>query len=218
MRAHWQKIADSGVADPSGAQDAARRLAAEIRKSLSAGPGVDAPVGYLYAGAHQFVAKALAIETEPLPTEADPNRPSLLSTGNTSQAQIVVPFNCMVHSIVAFATPKFNEAPNVPFTWPLGISGAEEGRDLFTVRWDINGDVNYQTDGFSPIMLPGSVVTGTQNKPRSCAWILQRETRINVTFRNITNYFTQGLGAGADFQNVQLDATLVFSALNLDGP
>ena len=207
----WMHLADQAALDPSLSQDAARRLASAIRAAIDSGEWDAIPLGYLYAGAHKLIATVSDLEAEDI---GPPPAPPLTGSGNTPQVEWRMPFDALIIGVSGWATPRFvNGQGGVLNPWPFSLSGAIENRDLFSVRWSLNGSIEYQTTGFSQsLMLPASVVVGTGNRPRPMAWMVGRQDVISFQFRNLTNAF------GEVFRTTLQEAAVTMACLRLDPP
>lgn len=200
----WIQLADQAALDPSLSQDTARRLAGEIQSALQSGEWDAIPQGYLYAGAYKLIATVENLETEPI---AAPPAPSLQTSAVPPQVQWRVPFDCLIYAVSAYARPNVD----VLGDWPFRLAGAPDGRDLFSVRWALNGTIDYATTGHSQsLLLPASLLAGTGNRPRPMAWMVGRRDTISFQFRNITNAF------GAIFGNTLATCNVTMSVLRLE--
>jgi hypothetical protein len=207
-RAAWMALADRAAMDPSLAQDAARRLAAEIAAAIDAGEWDAVPWGYLYAGAHKLVATVENLAVEPI---APPPAPQLTQTSNPTQVTWRIPFDCFAFAISAYARPQFAPAGGGAVDgWPFELGGALDGRDLFSVRWTLNGTDDYISTGYQSVMLPASLVTGTGLRPRPIAWQLGRRDTLGFQFRNLTNAF------GSPFAVPLAEANVTIAVLRME--
>jgi hypothetical protein len=155
---------------------------------------------------------------EALPSEIEGPVLGVPLTKTVNQAiPIKVPFDCAIQGVQGWATPKLDLDPatGANFAWPFLLSCAPGFRDLFAVRWGLNGDIWYSTDGDNQLTLPASVTVGTQNRPRPMFWPVERDQTIQVEFRNIINYYTPATFTPA--QELELaEAVIVFDVLKLD--
>ena len=217
-RRRWQRLANDASTDPSSAPEVARLLARELGNAV-AGQSSRFPIGYTYSGTYKWIARVRDLLPETLPDDTPGEAVAgvaLTNTGNDA-IQIKVPFDCVVQGVQGWALPKMSLDPETGenFGWPFLLSCAADFRDLFSVRWGLNGDIWYSTDGNDQLTLPASVTVGSQNLPRPMFWPIERDQNINVEFRNIINYFLPFNFGPA--QGIELaEAVIVFDVLRLD--
>lgn len=217
MREILRSLADEAARDPSRAAPIARYLA-DLLKQAEESEGRTTPPGYVYAGAHSWSALVDDLAIEPLPTLAAPNAAPIFSTFNEPTI-VKVPFDALVIGVSSWGFPKTpvplpgNEAIAVS----LLSSCAWEGRDLFSVDWELDGKTAFSSDGRRRMMTPACVATGSRKRPRPMAWTLRRNQRIGVRFRNIMNAMFEGV-PDEIYEPPLLRVGLTFHALNLDQP
>ena len=199
------------------APEVSRQLARELANAV--GDSSRFPIGYLYSGTYKWLARVRDLLPEPLPQdilgEVGPGGVPLTRTVNDPEP-IKVPFDCVIQGVQGWCVPKLSLDPETGenFAWPFLLSCATDFRDLFAVRWGLNGDIWYSTDGNDSLTLPASVTVGTQNLPRPMFWPVERNQNIQVEFRNIINYY---LPPNVPFANLELsEAVIAFDVLRLD--
>lgn len=200
------------------APEVARQLAHELGAAVG-GQSSRFPIGYIYNGTYKWLARVQNLLPEPLPAdipgEAGAGGVPLTRTIN-DPIPIKVPFDAVIQGVQGWCVPKLALDPETGenFPWPFLLSCAHDFRDLFAVRWGLNGDIWYSTDGNDSLTLPASVTVGTQNLPRPMFWPVERNQNIQVEFRNIINYF---LPFNVPFANLELaEAVIAFDVLRLD--
>lgn len=210
-RASWSRMAEEAARDPSRASQIARVLLDHI--DTEARTGDYAPEGYLYAGAHTFVARERDLEVEPLQSAAAPTAVPIWWTSR-EPVPVKIPFDCWIYGVAGWAVTRAEDDTGLlPFVAPT----AYDGRDLFTVGWELDGQINFSTDGRGTKMWPASVTVGTRKRPRRLSWTLRRNEVIGVRFRNLWNAIAPTLPAGVD-PLVLAEAAIAFYAVKLEMP
>lgn len=221
-RAALLALVDEAARDPSGARRLLELAGAMLHQEMQQGE-YGMPTGYIYAGAHTWIASFEDVPPEPLPTAADPTpqRDPLTNTANPPQT-IEVPFDALILGVSGWLSsdiPAEADAPEL-VNGLLGLSTAAEGRDLFAVDWNLHGKIHYVTDGRVHLIEPAAATVGTRTHPRPLGWIVQRNDRINVRVRNLSNvvapfawYEDQAEPFGWD-----INCAIGFHALNLERP
>lgn len=202
-------LASEAARDPSRAAPIARYMA-ELLKEAENSEG-QIPLGYLYAGAHKFLAIAEDVAVEPL---LEPGSAPITNTRNLP-IEIRIPFDVLIIGVAGWAMLDWTQRDSVAAVVnAAGTSQAVDFRDFFAVDWELDGRVSFTTDGRQRLMTPAAVSVGTQLRPRALAWTLRRNQVISVRFRNLINAFT-----GVDVDNPNLRrVSLAFYALNLEAP
>ena len=211
----WQSIADEAARDPSRAGPLSRYLAELLRGAQGSRDGRQ-PAGYVYQPAHTWLAIADDVAAEPLPPPA--TRPQIFESANP-RLQIKVPFDALVMGVAGWCIPDFNQVTGLNGSTAnvalAALSQAEDFRDFFAVRWGLDGEVWFGTDGEQDMMAPAAVVLGSRRHPRALAWTLRRNQRIMVQFRNLLNAYQ--VPAAEETPNLKRIA-IAFYALNLEAP
>lgn len=180
--------------------------------------GLEPPPGYLYAGAHSLRARVRDLETEAIPTAQDPGIP-LWTTGRADPVTIRMPFDVWIYGVAGSALIDPVPDPASPDVTLLvsaeRVPTARDGRDLFTVDWQLDGDTSYSTDGRQRMMVPASVTVGTRLVPRAMSWMLARNQVLSVRFRSMLNVIFPG--EAPLFTHLR-EAGIVFYAVNMNDP
>lgn len=214
-------LALDAARDPSQAARIAAWIAESLRAEQAAGEGAHPP-GYLYAGAHRWIARVENLATEPLPPT--PGAPPITSSAN-EPVEIRTSFDALIIGVSGFGvlTPQ-PRGLNVPITAAdLAVaellSCARDGRDLFTVEYGLDGQITFGTDGRRQQMYPASVVVGDGPRPRALAWTVRRNQIITVRFRNISNVITSQIAASPiGPPDLRLTAEVAFHVVNMERP
>lgn len=220
-RDRWVRLADDGSKDPSFASEVAKRLAAELRRACNR-QTTRTPDSYLYHPTHKFLARVLDLDVEPLPDDSTipPTAGVPLTRTGSQPIPIRIPFDCLITGVWGYARGANDTGDPSVEVLPSITAGASDNLDLFSVRWGLNGDTWYSTNGNDELMCPASVSVGTQTFPRPMAWLVGRAQTLNVLFRNISNAFFEDLPPDnpgrAGFRLAE--AAIVFGALKLEGP
>lgn len=173
---------------------------------------IESPPGYLYAGAHEFRARVRDLAPEPLPPAV--GGVPIFTTGKSEITQIKLPFDCFIYEVYGSALPDLSTAQDAnDLLAGMVFPTALEGRDLFTVDWDLDSHTSYSTDGRQRMMYPASVTVGTRLVPRPMAWMLKRNQRINVRFRSLLN----AIVPSGSFVNLS-ECGITFAAVNMNDP
>ncbi len=215
-------LVDQAARDPSGARRLLDMAAVMVEEGLRGGEFA-MPPGYIYAGAHSWIAEFGDVVPEPLPVvgATPPTRDPLSGTSNQAQP-IEVPFDALILGVSGWASPVIPDdaTTNAQVSGLLAMSGQAEGRDLFSVQWDLDGSTDYVTDGRVSLLEPAAIVVGTRTRPRALGWLVRRNDTINVTVRNLTNVVAPF--AWYDQQpepfGWALHINVCFHALNLERP
>lgn len=209
----WQSIADEAARDPSRAAPLARYLAELLRGAQQSRDGRQ-PNGYVYAGAHTWIAEREDLAVEPLPP---PETAVGITSSATPRIPIKVPFDALVMGVAGWCIPDFRQITsegggNLALA---ALSQSADYRDFFSVRWGLDGEVWFGTDGEQDLMAPAAVVVGSRRSPRPLAWTVRRNQRIMVQFRNILNaYQVPSTPTTPNLRRV----ALAFYVLNLEAP
>jgi hypothetical protein len=181
-------LVDEAARDPSAARRLLELAATMLRNEAQRGAYAEPP-GYIYAGAHTWIATFENLPPEPLPTAADPVPGRLPLTNTANAAQVVeVPFDALILGVSGWAASEIDETRALDDTEGiLLMSSNPEGRDLFAVEWNLNARLYYSTDGKNNLLEPAAAVLGTRTRPRPLGWLVQRNDEINVRCRNTTN-------------------------------
>jgi hypothetical protein len=222
MRSHWLQLARLAVENPSFARPVAALLKDQMR--AAAANGGDVPAGYIYHGSRHWIAQVEDLPVEPLPP--DNGAVKITDTGNEG-IPIRVPYDSLILGVMGWAFPDLfangdeEGGPGVSQFAPC----AQDGRDLFSVDWGLDGQVNFTTDGNRRLMAPASLTVGTRQRPRPMAWTLRRNQNILVRFRNLMNVKYCGSSTAdpptlpPDFVQPKLKkAAIAFVVLNLGAP
>lgn len=192
-------------------------VAREILGLIDQMPGnADVPSDYVYAGAHTWTARIRNLAVENLPEDTPAGSP-IWSTTNEA-VPIRVPFDALIQGVSGFALPQIEDESRIGAT--LGAAQAQDGRDLFAVSWDIDGQTSFVTDGRAPRLVPAACVVGTARNPRAMGWTIRRNQTINVRFRNLMNAIASTAAWEANELSVPLlaEASITFHVLNLGAP
>jgi hypothetical protein len=185
VRSLLQTLAGRALAEPERAQELAG-LAASLARRMQAEEGsLEPPPGYLYAGAHLLRARLRDLDVEPMPP-AQGGIP-IFTTGRVDPVEIRMPFDVWIYGVSGSAMPSFAGVDPDDLIGATLLSTAQDGRDLFTVDWQLDGGQAFSTDGRQRMMYPASVTVGTRLVPRPMSWFLQRNQVLGVRFRNMTN-------------------------------
>lgn len=214
-------LADEAARDPSGSRRLLELASSMLQQQMQRGDYA-MPTGYIYAGAHTWIASFEQVLPEPLPDATDPvpGRNDLTNTANGAQI-IEVPFDALILGVSGWASPSIDTTlSDSEQEGVLLMSTNPEGRDLFSVDWNLNGKVYYSTDGRVDLMQPAAAVLGTRTLPRSLGWVVQRNARINVRVRNVTNVAAPFafFGQQAEPFGWPINVGVGFHALNLERP
>ena len=216
-RAALLALADQAARDPSRARRLLELADAMVAGEIKQGEGT-MPAGYIYAGAHHFVATFEEVEPEPLPSDTGPTL-ELTATANAPQT-IRIPFDCLIMGASGWAAPEVpRELTTAEKNGLLMIGGDPSGRDLFSVAWAVEGERFFATDGRNSLLEPAPALLGTREHPRQMAWKLQRGTILQVYVKNLTNvavpftFYEQQDAAGWP-----IAVAVTFHALNLELP
>jgi len=211
-------LVDRAARDPSSARRLVELAAQMVDDELARGPTA-APEGYVYAGAHTFVAPFENVLPEPAPEADDPLTRPLHATTN-SPFPLVVPFDCLIIGVSGWATPRIPSGLDASQMNAILYAGVNtDGRDLFSVGWCTEGGRNYQTDGRESLVEPAALIVGPRRNPRPLAWTPQRGTLINVYTRNLTNIAIPSLFyEGQTYAGWPLAISVEFHAVNLETP
>jgi len=215
-------LVDEAARDPSGARRLLELAGAMLHQEMQRGDYA-MPPGYIYAGAHTWIASFEEVEPEPLPdaTTTVPQRDPLTNTANPPQI-IEVPFDALILGVSGWAEPII-DLENWSDGEQRGVllhSSNPDGRDLFSLDWNLNGKIYYVTDGRVDLMQPAAATVGTRTRPRPLGWIVQRNDRINVRIRNLTNVhvpFSFDASVTEPY-GWNINAAVGFHALNLERP
>lgn len=215
------QLASDAVSDPAHAQSYAQTILSQIAEWRANEGDARAPTGYLYAGAHTWIARQRNLAVEILPEEAEANNlppavgVQIFESGNQNSVDIRTPFDGFIYAVTGAATIIPQEEGESEF---LIFSTSTDGRDLFSVEWGLDGQVTFVTDGFRRLMFPAAVSVGDRLVPRSMAWTLRRNQTINVRFRNLINAFLPRLESIEDESRPLLDCQIEFHVINVDSP
>lgn len=221
-RAALLALVDQAARDPSGARRLLDQAGAMVEAALRDGD-YTMPPGYIYSGAHTWIAEFGDVAPEPLPVAGatPPTRVPLTGSSNGA-VPIEVPFDALILGVSGWASPVIPDdaATNAQVSGLLAMSAQAEGRDLFAVQWDLDGNTHYVTDGRTSLLEPAAVVVGTRTRPRALGWLVHRNDTIDVQVRNLTNVVAPF--AWFDQQpepfGWALDIFVGFHALNLERP
>lgn len=180
----WKKLATEAARDPSRASQIAGVLLDRI--DTEGRTGDRAPEGYLYAGAHTFIARMRDLEVEPLPDLNNPKRVPIYDTANPVQV-IKLPFDAWIYGVAGWSLTRSPVIEGEGLAIGGLASTAWDDRDLFSIEWGLDGQVWFMTDGRGRKMVPASVAVGTREVPRRMSWTLRRNQVIQVRFRNLWN-------------------------------
>ncbi|MHC4218180.1 MAG: hypothetical protein ACYSU7_06945, partial [Planctomycetota bacterium] len=163
-RAALLALVDEAARDPSGARRLLELAGAMLHQEMQAGEFA-MPAGYIYAGAHTWIASFDDIDPEPLPTAGDPvpQRDPLTNTANPPQI-IEVPFDGLILGISGWAAPIIDSA-NLSDNEQRSLllfNTNDDGRDLFSLDWNLNGKIYHVTDGRVDLMEPATALVGTR--------------------------------------------------------
>jgi hypothetical protein len=221
-RAALLSLVDEAARDPSGARRLLELAGAMLQEELQRGEYA-MPSGYIYAGAHTWIASFEDVPPEPLPTAGDPTPQRDPLTNTANQPQIIeVPFDALILGVSGWLSSKIPDEADDPTLVDglLDLSADPEGRDLFAVDWNQDGKIHYVTDGRVNLIEPATATVGTRTAPRPLGWVVRRNDRINVRVRNLTNvvvpfawYEDQPEPYGWN-----IDCAIGFHALNLERP
>lgn len=203
-------LATEAARDPSRAARLAAWIVDELRNQRAAGETAT-PEGYLYQGAFEWVLTAQDLVVEPLT-----GGPDITSTVNPF-IPLRVPFDGLIVGMSGWAVARPSTAATDQAVVAAKLASAEDGRDLFSLVLGMDGQVQFGTDGHTPLMFPASCVVGTRLHPRIGAWTVRRNQVIQAKFRNITNVYLDGLVDGTIHPMV-VDASIGFTVLNLGSP
>lgn len=212
----WIAQLRKAVRDPS----IAKPIAAMVRDQMQAAAanGGVVPEGYIYHGAHHWLAQVRDLEVEELPDAQNPRRPQITNTTN-EPIPIKVPFDCLIMGVAGWAIADLG--PPFTGTTPF-LSCAQDGRDLFSCDWELDGQADFSTNGRTRLMFPASTTVGTRNRPRPMAWMLRRNQTIGVRFRSLVNIKLPPVAElPVEFDGeypVLRRASVAFIALNLGSP
>ena len=215
-------LVDEAARDPSIARRRLELVVAMVGEEMRRGDFA-MPPGYIYSGAHTWLAPFDAVVPEPLPAAGTtvPQRDPLSNTANPTQP-IEVPFDALILGVSGWCSPRIpaEASTNALVGGLLGMGAEPEGRDLFSVGWNLDGNTHFITDGYVSQLEPAAAVVGTRTAPRALGWLVQRKDTINVRVRNLTNvavpfawYVEQPEPYGWE-----LDIWIAFTALNLERP
>lgn len=215
VRQKLLRLASEALADPSRAQDYARDALLEIDR-MQARRDV-APEGYVYAGAHTWIAQVDQLVVEPLPSGPNDRTGVPIWTTSNEPIPIRVPFDAWIFGVAAWAivVPPAGEENPWSGAFPF-LSTALEGRQIFTTDWDTDGQNARSSDGIRRMMAPASSVCGTRRRPRALSWRLQRNQQINVRFRSMLNAIVTDVGEAGYIPITR--AAVAFYAVNLERP
>jgi hypothetical protein len=221
-------LANDAVRDPAHAQSYSQAILETIARWRESEGSAAAPTGYLYAGAHNWIARVRRLEVEITPEEAaQPTFAAAQGVPITTSAQeqtvdIRTPFDGFVYAVSGSAVIN-NDAGQAAlvdyedlFAEGASLNAATESRDLFSCSWGLDGDVNFSTDGHRKLMFPGAVTVGTRLVPRRMAWTLRRNQTINVRFRSMMNVILRRPTPEATLQTI--DAQITYHVINLETP
>jgi hypothetical protein len=211
----WLSLAAEAARDPSQASRIAGWLSEELRRARAEGEASPVP-GYLYAGAHRWIARVAGLETEPLPPT--PGAPPITGSSN-EPIEIKTSFDGFIFGVSgwAVATPKGDDQGEIdPADLELAelLSCARDGRDLFSVELGLDGQITFGTDGRVRLMQPASVVMGAGLSPRALGWTVRRNQIITTRFRNLTNIITENLAVPSD--RFLLTAEVTYHVINME--
>jgi hypothetical protein len=216
-------LVDEAARDPSGARRLLELASAMVSEEIRAGSDYAMPPGYIYEGAHTWIAPFEQVQPEPLPEAGAtvPARDPLTNTANPPQP-IEVPFDALIMGVMGWAVPELPEELDTAdeVTAGLLLSTDPEGRDLFSVDWNLDGKLYYVTDGRVDLMQPATTVLGTRTRPRALGWVVRRNSRINVRVRNLTNVVAPWpwYEGQEEPYGWPINVSVGFSALNLERP
>lgn len=217
-REQWKRLAQQAARDPSRASQIAGILLERVQTE-SRTNGM-APEGYLLHGAHTFEARARDVQVEAIQTLADPNAGVPIWQTNNQAIPIKLPFDSLIIGAAGWAStriPVDGDGVVIP-GFVTGVPLAKDGRDLFSVQWELDGQVSFVTDGRAPRLQMASNVVGTRRIPRMMAWTLRRNQTIGVKVRNLWNAILSTLPTNVDDFPVLAEATIAFYAINLEQP
>lgn len=219
-RQRWSRLADRATNDTAFAPEAARILAHELRQAAQR-TAAPTPRDYVYHGVHHLIVRTRDLEPEPLPefnAQGELLTPGVQITRTGNQpVPVRIPFNCIVEGVFGYAVPQATDDDGSEIA-PFLLGAAPDYRDLFAVRWGLDGDIWYSSNGNDEQLIPASVAVGTQRFPRTLAWPVSRQRTLNVQFRNITNAYLQALDPEVRPTFVLSEAALVFQLLKVDPP
>jgi hypothetical protein len=217
----WLRVAAEAARDPSRAARLASWLADDMR-AARATADVRVPEGYLYAGAHTWIAQVFDLLPEPLPPAL--GAAPITSSGNQG-VEIRTSFDAFIWGVAGWAVAKPTPEDDGEFETPEMLEIAQllscaiEGRDLFSVDYNLDGSTSFGTDGKNQLMLPACCVVGTRLSPRAMGWTVRRNQIITVRFRNMTNVtMTLPIGGQEQIRPLAIDAALAFYVVNMERP
>jgi hypothetical protein len=213
-RKDWLSLANQAARDPSRASQLARVLLDKI--DTEGRTGGEAPEGYLYAGADTLIAKSRDLVVESLQTRENPTGVPIWTTAS-NEIPIKIPFDCWIYGVAGWSqTRVLTDAQAVEYSL-VGANGplCADGRDLFSVDWNLDGQVGFTTDGRKRMMSPASTSTGTRKRPRRMSWTLRRNQVIGVRFRNLWNAIVSTMPSGFAHP-VLAEAAVAFYVVNTE--
>lgn len=214
-------LVDESARDPSGSRRLLELAGSMLQQQMQRGDYA-MPPGYIYAGAHTWIASFENLQPEPTPDATDPvpGRNDLTGTATRPQT-IEVPFDALILGASGWAVSKIeSDRTDDERNGMLGLSSNADGRGLFAVQWDLNGKLHYVTDGRVDLLEPAAALLGTRTLPRPLGWVVERDDLINVYVRNLTNVVVPF----AFYQDQPepfgwpINVSVGFHALNLERP
>jgi len=212
-------LIDEAARDPSGARRLLEIADAMLAEQQRRGDAAHPP-GYIYSGAHTWIAPFEVVDPEPLPDPDDASTLELTATANAPQG-IEVPFDALILGVSGWATPAVpRELDTADKNGVLELDADPDGRDLFSVSWQLNGNRQFVTDGRTDLLMPAPAILGTRRNPRQLGWLVQRDDLIDVRVRNLSNVAVpfQFYEQQTEPYGYPINVVVEFHALNLEEP
>lgn len=179
---------------------------------LEGGQRLAAPRDYFYNGTDTLVWQQANVPFEALPTQDTPG--TLPWETSNPAVDLTIPCPLTIQRVQGWAIARLVDDDAPPLSSFIGC--AEDGRDLFAVRWDLDANTSFQGDGNRPLLLPACVVVGTAAKPRYMSWDVASGRKLNVTFKNLLPVFWQNFQG--EVPEMELDCFLTMKFVQRDPP
>lgn len=217
-RAALLALVDEAARDPSSSRRLLEYLARLLAQAMRDGQ-FSTPSGYIYAPAHTWIVGVDNLLPEPIPVAEGVEVMRPLDGTANQPVFLKVPFDALIWGVAGWASAEMPVQLTNDEKTAVLLSGTEpDGRDWFSCDWTMDGDEWFTTDGRSQKMTPANVCLGTRTRPRPLAWLVRRNRRIGVRFRNLSNLVVQRDLTAQEENGFPISAQVAWYALNMERP